>query len=80
MQITIEFTLATAAFFSFVVVLVYCLWLFYTKSNEDKSEPSAEHVHQCPYCLYIFVQYKSSPIWKCPRCNSLLEKGIDDET
>jgi hypothetical protein len=80
MQIKIEFSQSLALFLSFVVILVYCFWLFYTKSNKDKSEPLAEHVQQCPYCLYIFIQYDPNSIWKCPRCNSLLEKVVDDET
>ncbi len=80
MQIKIEFTQTMAVFLSFVVILVYYLWLFYTRSNNDKSEPFAEHVQQCPYCLYIFIAYNPQSIWKCPRCNSLLEKAGDNET
>ena len=80
MQIRIDFTQAIAVFISSVVILVYCLWLFYTKSNRDTSEDLGEHVQQCPYCLYIFFKYNQHAIWKCPRCNSLLDKVVDHET
>ena len=79
MQIKIDFSQAIAGLISSAVILVYCLWLFYTKSNGDKSEPLAEHVQQCPYCLYIFIKYDQTAILKCPRCNSLLDKVVENE-
>ena len=58
-MIKIDFSSAISIYLSFSIVLVFALWLFY---NLNRSRSiilnETKYLHQCPYCTYIFFNYR----------------------
>jgi len=52
----IDFSSAISFYLSFPIVLVFAWWLFYN-SHRDDADNETEHLHQCPYCTYVFFNY-----------------------
>lgn len=73
-MIKVDIVLAIAVILSVFLAFVFVLWIFYnfrggkTKTSAD----TVEQVQQCPYCTYVFVNYKQGDVLMCPRCKSYL--------
>lgn len=67
---TLDIYTAIALYLFVTVVLVMASWIFY---NWDKDKPLGEQqqfLEQCPYCTFVFFDYKNSNIKICPNCKS----------
>jgi len=74
-MIKIDFTYAVAAFLILDVLLVMGLWVAYNYNDRDsKNTNDAEHIQQCPYCCYVFLDYQKSALQTCPQCKSLIDR------
>ena len=71
-MIHVEFSTAIAGFLSFVIVLVFTGWIFYTNPKKENSD-EVEYLQQCPYCTYVFFAFKREDVLVCPRCKSFLQ-------
>lgn len=57
-MIKIDFTSAVSFYISFAIALVFIMWVFYNfYRNGGPNE--VQHLHQCPYCTYMFFDYRS---------------------
>jgi hypothetical protein len=75
-MIKIDFTFAVAAFLIFDLILVIALWVSYTcNERASKDVHGAQYVQQCPYCCFVFFDYRKSSLQTCPQCKSLIERG-----
>ena len=70
-MITIDINIAIALFFSFCLILVFGLWLFYNL-NEDRNKDMTHNIVQCPYCSHLFNETRSELI-RCPQCKSIID-------
>ena len=73
-MIQIDIVLAISVFLSVFLGVVFVLWIFYNFRGGRKKigADSVEHVHQCPYCTYVFVSYQQTDVFMCPRCRSYI--------
>jgi hypothetical protein len=75
-MIKIDLTSAIAVFLICDLILVIALWVSYTcNERELKDVNDAQYVQQCPYCCYVFFDYRKNALQTCPQCQSLIERA-----
>ena len=77
-MITIDFTQAITIFISFVLCLVFGLWVSYTYTKVDLVY-SLDHFKQCVYCTYIYFSSKKESLQLCPRCKSYIAVETEEK-
>lgn len=77
-MIKIDFALAVSFYLFLAIALVCGLWIFYNLGKEYPLSDKSDYVEQCPYCTYVFFNYRAKQISVCPRCKSYLEAGKDN--
>lgn len=60
-MIKISFSSAVSIYLCFSILLVFVLWIFYNLNRND-IHSETKHLQQCPYCTYIFFDYKSNAV------------------
>ena len=71
-MIAIDFSLAISLILSFALLLVFGLWIRYNFTNSKRIDYQTNFFQQCPYCTYIFFDYRDHGVKICPKCKSLL--------
>lgn len=79
MGIIIDFSTGITVLLSIPLALVFSKWAFYNYIKEEEWDYQSDYFHQCPYCTYIFFDYKNNPLKMCPRCYSLIAKAKESE-
>ncbi len=75
-MIKLDLTMAIAVFLICDLFLVIGLWVAYTcNEGELKDVDDAKYVQQCPYCCYVFFDYRRTALQTCPQCKSLIDRG-----
>lgn len=74
-MIHINLNLAVALVITLSISLVFILWIFYNCRRESVIN-GIDQLRQCPYCTYIFFNYASKQLIKCPQCKSYLGQEI----
>lgn len=76
-MIQVDVVLAIAIILSVCLAVVFALWIFYNFRGGKTKTPAdaAGEVRQCPYCTYIFVNYKQGDVLMCPRCKSYIGRA-----
>lgn len=77
-MIRIDFFLAVSVYLFLTTLLVIGYWIFYNYRNEESMTIESQHLHQCPYCTYIFFDYENENLRICPRCESYIT--VEEET
>ena len=57
---------------SIFLLLVFILWIFYNYKDSGKLSDNSENLAQCPYCTFVFFEYKKEALSVCPRCKSYI--------
>ena len=80
-MITIDFTLALGLCISFILILVFGYWIFYTYDVSDLIHPIG-HFHRCHFCTFIFFTHENKGLYTCPRCKSyiMLNESSDKDS
>ena len=79
-MISVTLDSALALFFSFSILIVFCLWLLYNKDNSKTFEPEIESLELCPFCGYTFHWIQTeTEIITCPQCKSLLTHKLKEK-
>ncbi len=73
-MITIDFSIGFAVLISFILILVFSFWVFYTYSASQMIQPMS-HFHRCKYCTFIFFTNQKTGLYNCPRCKSYITLG-----
>ncbi len=63
---------AIALYLIVTVVLVMAGWIFYNWGTEKPLAEQQQFLAQCPYCTFVFFDYKKSNIKICPNCKSYI--------
>ena len=79
-MIKIDLTLAVSLFLSLSLIVVFVKWISYTFNNYQLTTNGIRHLKQCPFCTYIFFQYKDSELLVCPRCKCYFNVDELDKT
>ena len=76
-MIKLDISVALFVYLFFTVVLVLALWIWFEKrSRFTDFETNRENVWQCSVCSYVYVDKKGEDFSRCPRCNSINQKGV----
>jgi hypothetical protein len=79
-MLTIDFNIAISLLLTVPLAIVFILWIFYPSHKDTPYHYSAQGLHQCPYCTYLFKVFKTrQPLLKCPRCQSLISPQEEAE-
>ena len=73
-MITIDFSASIAIFLTLCLLLVIGQWIVYNR-KEGQDIKKSEYIAQCPYCNYLFYDFKNKDLKNCPRCKSYIEKN-----
>ncbi len=71
-MIRVDFLSALSVCLFISLGLVIGHWIFYNCSRKPDIFNQAEFLEQCPFCAYIFFDYKKDVLKICPRCQSYL--------
>jgi len=77
-MITIELSFAIGLFILISFLLVFMLWIFYNY-RESSTFNELKYLLQCPYCTYVFFNYKEKEMLVCPRCKSYISHSEGDQ-
>lgn len=61
-----------------VVLIGYLLFLFLSwliARDKQIKLSSSGSLYQCPICFYMYLDFSSMELSRCPRCNSYSKKG-----
>ena len=72
-MVPIDFFLAIAIYLFLAIGLVIGWWIFYTYREDDSMYIESRYLQECPYCSYLFFDYRESELKICPRCESYIE-------
>ncbi|OGX33464.1 MAG: hypothetical protein A2787_08930 [Omnitrophica WOR_2 bacterium RIFCSPHIGHO2_01_FULL_48_9] len=72
-MIKIDLSLAVSCYLFFTLLLVCALWIFYNWDKGSSLAQQSQYMEQCPYCTYVFFNYRQAKVALCPRCKSYLE-------
>ena len=75
-MITVDLSLFVSLLFSLGLLLVFGLWIRYNFFNDREIDYQMQFFQQCPYCTYIFFDYRNSRMKTCPKCKSLVGPAI----
>ncbi|MCR4338087.1 MAG: hypothetical protein NUV91_09820 [Candidatus Omnitrophica bacterium] len=73
-MIKIDFSIALAIALSLMLGTLFFLWIGEGRAKEEREGKRAEHLHQCPFCTYLFFDTPGEEVQHCPRCHSLLTR------
>jgi hypothetical protein len=79
-MIKIPFSTAIAVFLSVPLLLVFSRWIFYNFFREcNQNNDLSKYLQRCPYCSYMFFDYRESLVKRCPRCQSFISRGKEEK-
>lgn len=78
-MIQVDFAVVLTVVISASLLLVFAQWIFYNYSRNDALDDQTKYFLHCPYCGYVFFDYRDEQVCTCPRCRSLMGKSEDDQ-
>ena len=76
-MIKLDISVALFIYLFFTVIVVFVLWIWLERrSGFANFKTSRENVWQCSVCSYVYVDGKGEDFSRCPRCNSINQKGV----
>ncbi len=76
-MITLDFSLALSVYFFSILLLVSAGGVFYNLTRKEENTKLSTIVEICPYCTFIFLNYRKTEISICPRCKSYVNLKED---
>lgn len=76
-MIKINIVTAISIYLCFSLSIVFILWIFYNYRKSGMFNKT-DYLQQCPYCTFIFFNYKKTDIQICPQCKSYLTVSYQD--
>ena len=73
-MINIDFSVAIALFFIFLLAGIGCTWVFGKKEKEKHMLLDPRFMWYCSVCTYTYINTKEEMITVCPRCGSYNKK------
>ena len=70
-MIKLDFPTLIALLLSLPLLLVFILWITYTYKREEDFKESS-YLNQCPFCTYVFLNFKTKDLGICPHCQSYI--------
>jgi hypothetical protein len=75
-MIRIDFSVAIAGYLFLILLLVIGHWIFYNYYRSSHLSNTSRYLKQCPYCTFLFFDYKKASMVTCPQCKSYITQDI----
>ena len=71
-MIHIDLDIGIALYLFLTVSLVLMMWMSYNYSKDKPLTNQQKDLEQCPFCTFVFFDYKKLNVKICPNCKSYI--------